>query len=105
MLSTMKPHERRLAALAGLGLALAGLLAFQLLGSSDPVAPPAAPVAAVQPPPTPPAPPAPPPAPAPSADGLRLFGLLGSGAIIAMPDGRQRFVAIGREVVPGLTVA
>ena len=52
-----------------------------------------------------PAVPVPTPAPAPSADGLRLFGLLGRGAIIALPDGSQRFVRVGRDVLPGLSVA
>ena len=47
--------------------------------------------------------PAPP--PPPSAAGLKLHGLLGRGAILALADGRQRFFAIGREVAPGLTVA
>jgi general secretion pathway protein C len=42
------------------------------------------------------------PAPAPSLDGLRLHGLLGGGAIIAFPDGRQRFVRLGSNVLPGL---
>jgi general secretion pathway protein C len=63
------------------------------------------PAAAPQPPSPAPAPPSSPPAPAPSAEGLRLHGLLGGGAIIATADGRQRFVAIGREVAPGLRVA
>ncbi len=42
--------------------------------------------------------------PAASAAGLRLHGLLAGGAIIAMADGTQRFVAIGRQVLPGLTL-
>jgi general secretion pathway protein C len=36
---------------------------------------------------------------------LRLFGLLGRGAVIALPDGRQSFFAVDREVRPGLKVA
>ena len=60
--------------------------------------------------PPPAAAPAPPPPPeaarvAPSAEGLRLVGLLGRGAIIALPDGSQRFVQVGRDIVPGLRVA
>lgn len=43
---------------------------------------------------------------APVADlsQLRLYGVLGSGAVIGMADGTQRFVAIGRDVVPGVTL-
>ena len=43
---------------------------------------------------------------APSADAsqLRLVGILASGALIAMPDGSQRFVPVGREIVPGVTL-
>lgn len=53
----------------------------------------------------PPPPPMPAPAPAPSVEGLRLFGLLGRGAIIGLPDGAQRLVMVGRDVLPGLRVA
>lgn len=48
-----------------------------------------------------PVPPAPA-APAPTPDGLRLFGLTGSGAIIGLPDGSQRLVRIGGETMPGV---
>jgi hypothetical protein len=43
-------------------------------------------------------------APAPSAGAaqLRLVGILSSGALIAMADGTQRFVPVGREIVPGV---
>ena len=44
------------------------------------------------------------PASAPSTEGLRLFGLLGGGAIIGLPEGGQRLVRIGREVLPGLRI-
>src|SRR5687767_5659055 len=101
MLSTMKPHELRLAGLVAGAVALAGLLLYLLLRSPATIEAPAVPAAAPQLPPPAPAPPSPPPAPAPSAEGLRLHGLLGGGAIIAFADGRQRFVAIGREVAPG----
>lgn len=40
----------------------------------------------------------------PSVDGLKLYGLLGSGAVIGGAGVGQRFVRIGREVVPGLTL-
>jgi hypothetical protein len=35
---------------------------------------------------------------------LHLFGLLSRGAVIGMPDGTQRFVPVGREIVPGVTL-
>jgi type II secretion system protein C len=83
---------------------MAALAVLAWLTSSDAdtdVAPTPAPAPlAAAPPPAAPAPAAP-----PSAEGLRLFGLLGGGAIIATQDGAQRFVAIGREVRPGLRVA
>ena len=33
---------------------------------------------------------------------LKLVGLLSRGAVIAMADGSQRFIPIGREIVPGV---
>ena len=38
-------------------------------------------------------------------EGLRLYGLTGVGAIIGPAGGGQRLVAVGREVIPGLTLA
>ncbi|MBV9883227.1 MAG: hypothetical protein JO276_09480 [Sphingomonadaceae bacterium] len=69
-----------------------------------PVAPPAAPVpngavVVVAPQAAPSAQPAP--------DGtaqFRLLGVLSRGAVIGMPDGSQRFVPIGREIVPGVVL-
>ena len=52
---------------------------------ASPVAPVAAPVAAVP-------------------EGLTLTGVAGSGAIFSYADGTQRFIAKGRDVVPGLTL-
>ena len=46
-----------------------------------------------------------PPAPAPAAampDGLTLHGVMASGAVIGLADGSQSYVAVGREVIPGL---
>jgi hypothetical protein len=43
-------------------------------------------------------------APATDASQLRLFGLLSRGAVIGMADGTQRFVPVGREIVPGVTL-
>jgi len=42
----------------------------------------------------------------PSADvsQLHLFGILSRGAVIGMADGTQRFVPVGREIVPGVTL-
>lgn len=44
-------------------------------------------------------------APAADVSQLRLFGLLSRGAVIGMADGTQRFVPIGREIVPGVILA
>ena len=44
-------------------------------------------------------------APTATPEGLRLHGITGAGAIIAMADGRQRLVTVGREVLPGLVLA
>ena len=106
MRSTMKRPDLPRPAVAGGALAAVGLLAFLLIRPSSQEAPLEAPDAAPAPlpPPVAPAPAAPAPA-APNANGLRLFGLLGRGAIIALPDGRQSFFAIDREVLPGLKVA
>lgn len=49
-------------------------------------------------------PPAPAPAAAAPAEDLLLKGVLGGGAILAMPGGQQRLVRIGREFLPGLTL-
>ncbi len=50
-----------------------------------------------------------PPAAAPAApagltEGLVLHGVMAGGAIIGFPDGSQRYVPIGREVMPGLSL-
>ena len=44
---------------------------------------------------------------APSADvsQLKLVGLLSRGALIAMPDGSQHFVPVGRELAPGIVLS
>jgi hypothetical protein len=98
--------RRRLYLIIAAGFVLVLITWWLTLGADEGVAPPA-PVAAT-PPPAPvaaaPAQPAPS-APAVTPEGLRLFGLTGSGAIIGLPDGSQRLVRIGREVMPGLTLA
>jgi hypothetical protein len=43
-------------------------------------------------------------APATDVSQLRLYGILSRGAVIGMADGTQRFVPIGREIVPGVTL-
>jgi hypothetical protein len=43
-------------------------------------------------------------APNGDASQLRLYGVLSRGAVIGMPDGTQRFVPIGREILPGVTL-
>ena len=106
----MPLSERDKRALLWGGAAIAVLLLYLLMrgGSS---APPAEPVQADVPATMPAAPPpvvavAAPVAMVPSADlsQLRLFGLLSRGAVIGMPDGTQRFIPIGREIVPGVTL-
>ncbi|MGQ0590992.1 MAG: hypothetical protein ACT4N8_15940 [Sphingosinicella sp.] len=95
-------RDRR-AWLAG-GVILALLLVLYLTMRGE------APVAPPRPPPRsapPPVAAAPEQAAAPTAtpEGLKLHGITGAGAIIAMADGRQRLVAVGREVLPGLVLA
>lgn len=84
-------------------MALLLLVAYLLLGLGEDAAP--APVATPDPPPAATAVAPPPAPPAVSADGLRLYGAAGTGAIIGTGDGVQRFVAVGREVRPGLALA
>ena len=103
-------REKRLVQVAAL-LAVVLLVSLVLRGGgagSPPVPAPA------QPAPTPtalpsstaaPAPvPAVPAAPAAAPAGLRLHGLLASGAVISIGGGGQRLVPVGREAAPGLTV-
>lgn len=100
----MMRREWRLPALGGLAVLLLPIAGHQLLGGIDaPLAPP--PVSL--PPPAPPSAdaPVPPPVSAASPEGLRLHGVTGAGAIISGADGRQRLVTIGRDVLPGLTLA
>jgi general secretion pathway protein C len=98
----LSTRERRLIAVAG-ALFLV-LVVFFLLRRGDVEPAPLAPLPQQQPPLAAPAP-APPAAPVPDASGLRLHGLLASGAIIAFADGSQRLVPIGRDVLPGLRLA
>ncbi len=105
-LTALSDPNRRLPLMIAAGLALVLFAWWLTLPDTGPPAPPPpsaptpAPVAA-----TPSPAPAPPAAPAATPEGLRLFGLTGSGAIIGMADGSQRLVRIGREVMPGLTLA
>ncbi|HVQ07650.1 MAG TPA: hypothetical protein VMS43_04380 [Allosphingosinicella sp.] len=102
-------REKRLIQAAGIVIILFLLYLLFLRGGSDPVVPVArtepqiapAPVAQPVPPPVA-AMPASPPQPAADISGLRLHGLLASGAVIGFPSGRQRLVPIGREALPGL---
>ena len=59
----------------------------------QPIAPPPAPIAVAPPPPA---------APTVDVAQLRLFGVMASGAVIAMADGSQRLVPVGREIAPGV---
>ena len=104
-MQSLSAQSRRLALIVGVGLATL-LLAWWLTAPSEPPAAAPAPAAPAPPPiaATPPTVQAAPIAPAPSTEGLRLFGLLGSGAIIGLADGSQRLVRTGRDVLPGLTL-
>lgn len=101
----LSPRDRR--ALGGGGLVVAVLLIYLLWPDGDPGSqagpePLAQPVVAAAAPPPPPPVPAPAPLPAADPGQLRLFGILGRGAVIAGADGNQRYVPLGREVAPGL---
>jgi general secretion pathway protein C len=103
-------REKRLIQAAGIAIILFLLYLLVLRGGSEPT------VSVVQPEPQalpqtipPPSPPpavvaAPPLAPPADISGLRLHGLLASGAVIGFPSGRQRLVPIGRDALPGLTL-
>lgn len=101
----MRVERRSSPLVLGGGAAVAGLLALLLFVGGDREEPAAG---ARDPPPSPPpAAPAPPPSPvatAASPEGLRLHGVAGAGAIIGLPDGGQRLIPIGREVLPGLAL-
>lgn len=96
--------EARQRPLVAGGVAILGLTAALLhsLWGSPP------PPAALPPPLSSPSRPAAVPASAPvsaeSAEGLRLHGVMGAGAVIGDANGGQRFVTTGRDVVPGLTL-
>lgn len=103
-MTPLSPRDRR--ALTGGGLVILVLLAYLMVrGGGDAPPPPAPPptqaVTAAPPPVVPQGPPIPPPA---DASQLRLFGVMGGGAIIGLADGSQRYVPLGREVLPGLTL-
>jgi hypothetical protein len=107
MVYDLSLREKRLIQAAGVLVILFLLYLLFLRGGSDPVVPvvrtepPIAPAPMAQAVP-PPAVVATPPAPAGDMSGLRLHGLLASGAVIGFPSGRQRLVPVGREALPGL---
>jgi len=105
---TMAAERRSSPLIVGGGAAVVALLVLVLFTSggtdeSPPVGQPPQPPPPVASPPSS----APPPAAAAPASpqGLRLYGVAGAGAIIGMPDGRQRLIPVGRDVLPGLTLA
>jgi type II secretory pathway component PulC len=100
-------REKRLIQAAGILIILFLLYLLFLRGGEAPVAP----VAPLEPqampqaaPPPVAAMPAPPPAPVADISGLRLHGLLASGAVIGFANGQQRLVMVGRDALPGLTL-
>jgi hypothetical protein len=95
----LSPRDRR--ALSGGGLVIAALLAYLLWPEAESRP---APALQVQAPPPPIVIAPPPAAPAVDVSQLRLFGVMASGAVFGMADGSQRFVPVGREVVPGATL-
>jgi type II secretion system protein C len=105
MATRLSLREKRLIQ-AAIVLAILVLLYLLLRGGSEPVRVVARePAAAPAPPPAaPPIAAAPALAPALPADhsGLRLHGLLATGAILGFANGGQRLVSIGREALPGL---
>ena len=105
----LQPREKRVV-IAGAAIATV-LLAYLLWpsgggGSAVELVPasqrPAAAAAAPQPIPLVQAPPPAVAAPAGLTEGLILHGVMAGGAIVGFPDGTQRYVPIGREVIPGL---
>lgn len=102
MASGLSYRDKR--ALTGGGLVIAALLVYLLFGRGEPAPPPTPvpPTQAVTAAPPAPVPQAPPVAPPADASQLRLFGVMGRGAVIGLADGSQRYVPLGREVLPGL---
>lgn len=96
----LSPRDRR--ALGGGGAVIVALLVFLLFRSGDSSEPAPVDIVPQQ------AQPAPPPAaamaapPQTDASQLRLFGVMGAGAVLGFADGSQRYVPIGRDVLPGL---
>jgi hypothetical protein len=104
----LSTRDRRALIWGGAAIALLLLYLLTRGGGSEPssvelvqpaarTAAPPQPVAVTPPPPI---------AIAPTLDlsQLRLYGVMGGGAVIGMADGTQRFVAVGREIVPGVTL-
>jgi hypothetical protein len=114
--TTMPVSDRDRRALLGGGAVIAVLLLYLLIrggGSGPPPEPVVTEVQATLP--AAPAPVAPASAPvvmvtpvvvtpAANLSQLRLVGIFSRGAVIAMADGTQRFVPVGREFLPGVTL-
>jgi pyruvate/2-oxoglutarate dehydrogenase complex dihydrolipoamide acyltransferase (E2) component len=102
-MTSLSPRDLRALGLGGAVILV--LIAWLLLRGGEPAPPAPAPPQVTQPAEAPAPPPPAPAASAPDLSRLRLYGLMGSGAVIGMADGSQRYVPVGREVLPGVTLA
>ena len=102
----LSQRDRRALVWGGAAIAILILYLFMRGGGAEPSSVELVPSEAqiVAPPPVIAPPPAVAAAPVTDLSQLRLYGVLGSGAVIGMADGMQRFVAVGREIVPGVTL-
>jgi len=98
----LNPGAVRLTLLFAAGAGAVAILAFWPETAPPPSAPPPMPVVAQTPPPTTP-PPAPTLTPADVAE-VRVYGTLGSAAIVSVGSEAQQRVSIGRQLLPGIVL-
>jgi len=103
MLSRLSARDKRALLWGSAAIALLLLYLLSRGGGEPPPVEPVQPETQIA---APPLPPPPMPVAAPTADlsQLRLYGVMGGGAVIGMADGTQRFIALGREIIPGVTL-